>query len=127
MNLLLDTHAFIWFVEGSIELSQNAKNSILDTNNIKYVSVASLWEMSIKVNQGKLSLKSPFESIMEDIIENGFILLNIKFEHFVENSKLPWHHRDPFDRLIISQSNFEGMSIISRDSEFKNYTANIIW
>ena len=89
MNLLLDTHAFIWFVEGSIELSQNAKDSILDTNNIKYISVASLWEMSIKVNQGKLSLKSPFESVMEDIIENDFILLNVNFEHLVENSKLP--------------------------------------
>ena len=127
MNLILDTHAFIWFVEGSMELSQNAKNSILDTDNIKYVSVASFWEMSIKVNQGKLSLKSPFESIMEDIVENGFILLNVNFEHLIENSKLPWHHRDPFDRLIISQSNIEGMSIISRDSEFKNYTANIIW
>ncbi len=127
MNLLLDTHTFIWFVEGSIELSQNAKNSILDTDNIKYISVASLWEMSIKVNQGKLSLKSPFESIMDDIIENGFILLNVNFEHLVENSKLPWHHRDPFDRLIISQSNIEGMRIISRDSEFKNYTSNIIW
>ncbi len=110
-----------------MELSQNAKNSILDTDNIKYVSVASFWEMSIKVNQGKLSLRSPFESIMDDIIENGFILLNVNFEHLVENSKLPWHHRDPFDRLIISQSNIEGMSIISRDSEFKNYTANIIW
>ena len=127
MNLLLDTHAFIWFVEGSIELSQNAKDSILDTNNIKYISVASLWEMSIKVNQGKLSLKSPFESVMEDIIENDFILLNVNFEHLVENSKLPWHHRDPFDRLLISQSNIEGMTLVSRDSEFKNYTANIIW
>lgn len=127
MNLILDTHAFIWFVEGSIELSQNAKKSILDTNNIKYVSVASLWEMSIKVNQGKLSLKSPFETIMDDITENGFILLNANFRHLVENSKLPWHHRDPFDRLIIAQSNIEGMSIISRNSEFKNYTANIIW
>ncbi|MEY4539607.1 MAG: hypothetical protein RLZZ306_1364 [Bacteroidota bacterium] len=127
MNLILDTHAFIWFVEGSIELSQNAKKSILDTNNIKYVSVASLWEMSIKVNQGKLSLKSPFETIMDDITENGFILLNANFGHLVENSKLPWHHRDPFDRLIIAQSNIEEMSIISRDSEFKNYTANIIW
>ena len=127
MNLLLDTHAFIWFVEGSIELSENAKDFILDTNNIKYISVASLWEMSIKVNQGKLLLKSPFESVMEDIIENGFILLNVNFEHLVENSKLPWHHRDPFDRLLISQSNIEGMTLVSRDSEFKNYTANIIW
>ena len=127
MNLLLDTHAFIWFVEGSIELSENAKDFILDTNNIKYISVASLWEMSIKVNQGKLLLKSPFESVMEDIIENGFILLNVNFEHLVENSKLPWHHRDPFDRLLISQSNIEGMTLVSRDAEFKNYTANIVW
>ena len=64
---------------------------------------------------------------MEDIIENDFILLNINFEHLVENSKLPWHHRDPFDRLLISQSNIEGMTLVSRDSEFKNYTANIVW
>ena len=127
MNLLLDTHAFIWFVDGSNELSQNAKNSILDSKNIKYISVASLWEMSIKVNQGKLLLKSPFESIMDDINENGFNLLNINFEHFVENAKLPWHHKDPFDRLLISQSNIDGMTLVSRDSESKNYTANIIW
>jgi PIN domain nuclease of toxin-antitoxin system len=100
MNLLLDTHAFIWFVEGSSELSVKAKNAILDDNNIKYFSIVSLWEMSIKIAQGKMELKSPFESILDDVYNNGFKLCEIKFDHILKNTGLEWHHRDPFDRLL---------------------------
>lgn len=127
MNLLLDTHAFIWFVEGSAELSEEAKSSIIDDLNVKYISIVSLWEMSIKVGQGKLNLRSPFETVLEDVFNNGFKLLDLKFEHILHNTNLEWHHRDPFDRLLISQALVDGLSVITKDSHFPNYPVSIIW
>jgi PIN domain nuclease of toxin-antitoxin system len=127
MNLLLDTHAFIWFVEGSPELSLKAKNAILDENNVKYVSIVSLWEMSIKVAQGKLNLKSPFETVLEDVYNNGFKLYDIKFDHLLKNTELDWHHRDPFDRLLISQAIIDDFTVITKDGNFPSYPIQIIW
>ena len=127
MDLLLDTHAFIWFVEGSSELSLVSKNAILDQENVKYVSIVSLWEMSIKVAQGKLDLKSPFETVFDDIFNNGFRLLDLKFEHILQNINLDWHHRDPFDRLLISQAIVNNMKILTKDKHFPSYPISIIW
>jgi PIN domain nuclease of toxin-antitoxin system len=127
MNLLLDTHAFIWFVEGSPELSSKAKNSILDVNNIKYVSIVSLWEMSIKLAQGKLDLNNSFDTVLNDIYDNGFQLYDINFSHILENTRLAWHHKDPFDRLLISQAIVDNLSVISKDENFPNYPISIVW
>lgn len=122
MNIILDTHTFIWFIEGSSELSLTARKQIEDINNTSYISIASLWEMSIKYNLGKLTVKgSSFKTLMDDININGFQILNINFLHLVENVNLDSHHRDPFDRLIIAQAIIEDMNIIGRDVIFDNY------
>ncbi len=121
MNLLLDTHTFIWYVEGSAELSQAARQAIEHPENQGFVSMASLWEMSIKVGLGKLELQSPFETVLDDIAENGFELLPIHFAHTLENTRLDWHHKDPFDRLLIAQARVEAMPVVGRDGVFDLY------
>ena len=122
MNILLDTHTFIWFIEGSSELSTAARKKIEDVKNTSFLSVASLWEMSIKFNLGKLTVKnSPFNTLIDDINENGIQILNINFNHLIENVNLDSHHRDPFDRLIIAQAISENMNIIGRDIIFDSY------
>lgn len=121
MNILLDTHAFIWYVEGSSELSRLAIRHIEDPANQCFVSLASLWEMSIKISLGILDLKGNFETVLEDIAYNGFDLQPVIFEHIQQNTKLDWHHKDPFDRMLIAQCLVENMPIISRDTIFDAY------
>lgn len=121
MNLLLDTHTFIWYFEGSPELSSNARKEIENPHNQCFVSIVSLWEMSIKINLGKLEMNAPFETVMDDITQNGFRLLTIIFNHTLQNSLLEWHHKDPFDRLLAAQSIVENMPLISRDAVLDLY------
>jgi PIN domain nuclease of toxin-antitoxin system len=99
MNLLLDTHTFIWFSEGNKALPNKAKELIEDINNTSFISMVSLWEMSIKISLNKLQIKIPFENLYNVIVENGFVVLPISFNHLVAQNKLEFHHRDPFDRL----------------------------
>jgi len=127
MNILLDTHTLIWFLEGSPEMSTNARNIIEDIDNIRFVSSASIWEIAVKVSIGKLELKYPFKKINSLLWENSIDLLPIRFEHTLELTTLPFHHKDPFDRLIISQAIIEKMPIISKDGNFKYYNINQIW
>jgi PIN domain nuclease of toxin-antitoxin system len=131
MNILLDTHAFIWYVEGSNELSRVAILHIEDPANQCFVSLASLWEMSIKISLGKLDLKGNFETVLEDIAYNGFDLQPVIFEHVQQNTKLEWYHKDPFDRMLIAQCFVENMPIISRDTildaYFEGYPSQRIW
>ena len=127
MKLLLDTHTFLWFVNDNPKLSEHLKNLIEDTNNVSYLSVASLWEMSIKFNLGKLTLNPNYEEFVEREVTTSTIqLLNIELEHLKLNSTLPFHHRDPFDRLIIAQSIAEEIPIISVDSAFDKYSVDLI-
>ena len=98
MNLLLDTHVFLWFISGSPKLSSEAKDAIENPDNVKIVSIASLWEMSIKISLGKLTLECPFTELIPKQLElNGFDLLQIQVGHLVELTSLPFHHKDPFD------------------------------
>lgn len=99
---LLDTHTLIWFIEGSKELSRTARQTIEIENADNYVSIASLWEIAIKVSLGKLELKTPFNQIDRQITQNGFEILPVTFEDTLIVSALPFHHRDPFDRIIIA-------------------------
>ena len=125
MKFLVDTHAFIWFTEGSTELSTTSRVILEDITNDCYVSIASLWEMSIKVGLGKLSLKvGDYAKVIDLVNENGFQILGIDFSHTLENTKLPLHHRDPFDRIIISQAIVENMDIISKDAIFDDYLSD---
>jgi len=127
MNLILDTHIAIWFVTDSGQLPESAKLHIENSGNRCFVSVATLWEMGIKHSLGKLKLKTELKKIFELFIDSGFILLPITPDHILTNASLPFHHRDPFDRLIIAQTKREGFSVISKDPEFEKYDINLIW
>jgi PIN domain nuclease of toxin-antitoxin system len=117
MRLLLDTHTFLWFIEGSLNLSDVARNLIEDQANQRFLSVASLWEMSIKVSIGKLELGMTFTELVErEVYGNAIELLEIQPEHLDELAKLPFHHKDPFDRLMIAQSLAEGIPIVTKDA-----------
>ncbi len=124
---LLDTHTLIWFIEGSKELSQTARQTIEIENADNYVSIASLWEIAIKVSLGKLELKTPFNQIDRQITQNGFEILPVTFEDTLIVSALPFHHRDPFDRISIAQAITNKLTIISNDGLFSSYTTKVIW
>ncbi len=121
MKQLLDTHTFLWFVSGRNELSETAKSLIQNSNAQNFVSIASLWEISIKVKLGKLTIKGTIPSIIDDLTDNNFELLPINFAHIVKNNELELHHRDPFDRIIIAQAIVEDMQIIGKDDQFDKY------
>ena len=122
MQVLLDTHALIWFFSGNEKLNGTARNLIEDINNIKYISVASVWEMAIKQSQGKLTLSVSLEHyIAEKLQLEDFNLLQIKLSHLNLVCQLPFYHKDPFDRLLIAQSIVENIYIISQDSIFTLY------
>ena len=127
MDLLLDTNAFLWFCEDNPKLSSTTKQYIENQNNTSFVSMASLWEIAIKLSLGKIKLKIPFEKFIELVEDNGFKILSITFEHTLNVSQLEFYHRDPFDRLIISKGIVEDIPIISADSKLDNYTVNRIW
>jgi PIN domain nuclease of toxin-antitoxin system len=124
MKYLIDTHTFLWFSEGSAKLSNLAKQLILDKNNEIFISIASLWEISIKTSINKLTITSAYELIIEDVTENDMEILPINFAHTVIQNKLPFHHRDPFDRIIVSQAIAENMNLISKDAVFDTYFAD---
>jgi PIN domain nuclease of toxin-antitoxin system len=128
MRLLLDTHAFLWFIMGSPNLSAAARALIEDGANERFLSVASLWEMAIKVSLGRLTLSAPFDVLIPDQLSlNGVELLGIEVVHATAVSTLPFHHRDPFDRLLIAQAIVEDMSIISIDAAFDSYPVKRLW
>ncbi|MFK0731432.1 MAG: type II toxin-antitoxin system VapC family toxin [Gloeotrichia echinulata GP01] len=127
MKLLLDTHIFLWFVNDDIQLNAHLKDLIEDKNNTIYLSLASLWEMSIKYNLQKLKFESSYQEFIEvEIIQSCLNLLDIKVNHLYVNAHLPSHHKDPFDRLIIAQSIAENIPLISVDSIFLQYPVTII-
>jgi PIN domain nuclease of toxin-antitoxin system len=128
MSYLLDTHTFLWFINDDPALNPSAKNLIETPEQNLYLSIASLWEMAIKVSLKKLELPSPFtEFVLQQLHENNIMLLAIKAEHLGVVVKLPFHHRDPFDRLIVAQSQSENLAIISRDSVFDAYGVQRHW
>jgi len=128
MKLLLDTHAFLWFIMGSSNLSETARALIEDPANENLLSVASLWEMAIKVSLGKLTLASSFDDLIpRQLGLNGIELLNIKVDHTSVVATLPFHHRDPFDRLLIAQAIVEKMPMVSIDAAFDAYPIQRLW
>lgn len=131
MKLLLDTHTFLWFVNGDEQLSMAARNLIQAEGNSSHVSAASCWEMAIKISLGKLTLQHPFATfIPEQMRRNGFVELGITISHNAYVSTLPFplvDHRDPFDRLLIAQAAVEQMTIVSRDGKFDAYGVQRFW
>jgi PIN domain nuclease of toxin-antitoxin system len=128
MSYLLDTHTFLWFINDDGALSSSARTLIEDPANTLYLSMASIWEMAIKVSLGKLEIPSPFTDFIENQMrENTIILLDIKTAHTGFVAALPFHHRDPFDRLMIAQSIYESLPIIGSDPLFDNYGVTRLW
>ena len=128
MELLLDTHSFLWFIMGSSRLSKKARDLMEDTNNEKLLSIASLWEMAIKLSLGRLTLAEPFEVLIPQQLRlNGIELLNIEIEHVATVAALPFYHRDPFDRLLVAQCMVERLPLLSADGNMDNYPIERIW
>ena len=128
MKVLLDTHSFIWFIEGNSLLSQNARAVIEDENNEVCLRIASLWEMAIKTSIGKLYLSQPFASLIPgQIMLNDITVTAISIAHTITVAGLPFHHRDPFDRLLIAQSLTDNIPVIGVDSVFDQYGVTRIW
>ncbi len=123
-RVLLDTHALIWFFEGSQELSKRAKDEIINSDNARFVSAASFWEMAIKISIGKLEMDLSMEDLQRLTWENGIEVLPVEVEHTFLLRTLPFHHKDPFDRLIFSQATYEGLNLLSNDSIFDAYFGN---
>lgn len=121
MKYLIDTHTFLWFNDGAKEISQTAKTLIENKENEIIISIASLWEISIKSALGKLKISPTFETVIEDVVQSEIDILPIEFSHLIIQNKMPFHHRDPFDRLLISQALAENIDIISKDAIFDNY------
>lgn len=128
MKILLDTHTFLWFITNDIKLSPVARKIIEDVDNERLISIASIWEIAMKSSLGKLKLKEPFPKLIPVHLKINLIeLLQIKISHLSLVSNLPYHHRDPFDRLIIAQSLIEDLPIVSIDTQLDDYGANRIW
>jgi PIN domain nuclease of toxin-antitoxin system len=128
MRALLDTHAFLWWVTDDAQLSSNARNIMTDPKNLLFLSAASAWEMIIKVQSRKLILPEPPETYIPNrLIVNRFESLPITMVHALQVTNLPDLHRDPFDRIIIAQSQVEKMPIITKDSQILQYSVDVIW
>lgn len=127
MRLLLDTHAIIWHIEQNPALGTTASTAIKDVNNHIHVSTVSLWELSIKVSLGKLKLPDTIKNIAKELRESGVTFIPVSEEHAMATESLPWHHRDPFDRMLIAQAQIEKLTLVSRDSFFGSYDISRIW
>jgi PIN domain nuclease of toxin-antitoxin system len=124
MNLLLDTHVFLWAVDNSPDLSPDAREAIVDGQNIVYVSAATAWEISIKRAIGKL--KIPQSDYLEELRLHRFTPLSITTEHALAVEDLPPLHKDPFDRMLIAQAQEEKLTLVTRDPRMKLYNVRII-
>jgi PIN domain nuclease of toxin-antitoxin system len=128
VTVLLDTHAFLWFVQDDPRLSARARNAIADPDSRVMVSPASYWEIAIKISLGKYVLPMSYADFMrEQIAQNNFEILPILPEHTAKLTDLPFHHRDPFDRLIIAQALAEDLDLASIDEAFDAYPIRRLW
>ncbi len=127
MKFLLDTHTLIWFSEDDEKLPLKIRNLFNDNTNEFYISIATLWEMAIKINKGTLLINRSFDEIIELIFLSGFNLLPISHYHTKELLKLPLIHKDPFDRMLITQTKFENMILLSNELLFDFYEIIRMW
>ena len=128
MKLLLDAHTLLWFVWDDAQLTNNAKELITNPANQKFVSAAIYWEIAIKMSIGKLDLGEPYRPFMRrEIARNNFDILPISVDHAAAVSVLPFHHRDPFDRMLIAQAMVEQVPIVSGDTAFDAYPITRLW
>lgn len=128
MRCLLDTHTFLWYIGRHPAIPSAIRERIEQPTTLRFLSIASLWEMAIKVNAGKLAIGMSFQTLVHDhVFGNGIMLLSIDADHLEIFSPLPLHHRDPFDRLLIAQALTDGMTLLSRDGMFEQYGVQRPW
>lgn len=127
-DFLLDTHTFLWWSSASSQLSPAAYSICANSNHTLWLSIASVWEMQIKAQLGKLILPSQLQTIIQvQLLQNGIQILPITLDHIWQLDKLPFHHKDPFDRILIAQSLYMQYALISADPAFKRYAISVIW
>jgi PIN domain nuclease of toxin-antitoxin system len=126
LAVLLDTHAFLWWTQNDSRLSKPARGAIVDSD--RRLSLASCWELAIKVSLKRIGFDQPLNQFLtEQMLANGISLLPIEFRHVMRLAQLPFHHRDPFDRLLVAQALEEGLSLVSADPAFDAYGVARIW
>jgi PIN domain nuclease of toxin-antitoxin system len=127
MKLLLDTHIFIWWADQPERLSPAALSALEDEANELLLSVASVWEMQIKIQLGKLKLSLPLKELVKNQQEtNDLTVSPVALAHVLALDSLPFHHKDPFDRLLIAQSISEGLTVVTTDSQFSAYSVKLL-
>lgn len=127
-RLLLDTHTFLWWTADAKELSSRARKAIGAADSECWLSVASVWELSIKISLGKLQLAQPLHRFVpEQLAANRIRLLPLERNHAARVADLPWHHRDPFDRLLVAQAAVEGLMLVTADKALSAYGGQTLW
>lgn len=125
---LLDTHAFLWMAEGDERLSRNARERIERESLDLFLSMASVWEMAIKISLGKLRIHSSLRSLLQAARDRaGIQCLDLRLEHLLPLETLPFHHRDPFDRRLVAQCLTENLEVVSADAAFDAYGVRRVW
>jgi PIN domain nuclease of toxin-antitoxin system len=127
VKYLLDTHSLIWFTEGNPKLPEATKAVIEDIDTEYFVSVASFWEIGIKISLGKLKLDISFVDLENWVVNNRITILPIRFDNIIQLSQLPFHHRDPFDRTLIAQALSEQLTVITKEKLFEEYGVMRLW
>lgn len=127
MAFLIDTHSLIWYLEGHADLPPHISSLLHTTQEVVFVSVASLWEITIKHSIGKLSLNGTLEQYFDLVRATGFIELPVTQPHLLGLAQLPFYHKDPFDRLLIAQAVSENLIFISKDKEISAYPVRLFW
>ena len=127
MKLLLDTHAFLWFVAGDERLSKRARRAMEAEGAELVLSAAVVWEMAIKAGLGRLVLPTTVEDYVMEKMAEGFTMLPIDWPHAAAVERLPLHHRDPFDRVLAAQALQEKLPLVSSDPVFRSYGVRVVW
>lgn len=127
MYLLLDTHAFLWYISGDKQLPKKVIEMINNKTNRCYVNIVSIWEIVIKLTLDKLEIKGGFKTIEDFLNNNDFEILSVDFNDTKTLLSIPKIHQDPFDRLIIAQAQTGDLTVVTKDVEFKKYNIKVLW
>ncbi len=127
MNLLLDTHALLWFATGDRRLSRAARTAMEADTAVLQISTATVWELAIKSNLGRLVLPSTVQAYVAEKVGEGYRVLPLTWAHAAAVERLPFHHRDPFDRMLVAQALAEHVSVVTRDRVFRSYGVTVVW
>lgn len=128
MRLLLDSHVFVWMHDQPNKLSPAVKNALTDPANQIFLSVASAWELQIKIILGKFGLSDKLENVITQQRQaNNLQMIPVELSHILYLENIPFHHKDPFDRILIAQAAAENMTLVSADRHFSNYKVSLLW